>query len=91
MARLTGIALSTDDNTIPLQQSYGDMTTKLSYDSSTNLQYVGKAPAGTQTSGSLWQIKQLMYDSGVMTSTLYASGTIGYDKSWDSRGSYTYL
>lgn len=60
------------------------------YDSSGNLEYIGKAGAGTPTSDANWQIKKLTYTSGNLTAILLADGNENFDNVWDQRSSYSY-
>lgn len=84
--------LITNDATQPIPVELdGDNTTKLAFDASGNLQYVGNAIAGSATSASLWKIQKLTYDaSGNLTDRQWADAVTTYTKVWDARSSYTY-
>lgn len=65
--------------------------TKLAYDASSNLEYLGKADIGTATSASGWQIKKFIYDaSNNLTDIQFAEGDEAFDNIWDSRTTYSY-
>lgn len=66
----------------------GDFTTYID-EASATVTYVGKAPIGTATSASGWQIKKIETASTV-TSILYADSNNNYDNVWDNRASLTY-
>lgn len=51
--------------------------------------YIGSARVGTATSTGDWQIRKIVTSGGVI-SILYANGTTAYDKTWNSRASYSY-
>ena len=90
--RLSGVQIPVDDNQRDIAFAYKDMTTLLAYNASNVLQYIGKAPSGTDSSTNGWQIKKLAYDVNYnLSNVLFASGTIQYDKTWTGRGSYFYL
>ena len=65
--------------------------TKLSYDASSNLEYLGKADIGTATSASGWQIKKFTYDANNnLTDIELADGDDAFDNIWDNRTTYSY-
>lgn len=51
--------------------------------------YIGKAPRGSATSQSSWQIKKIVVN-GTVTSISYANGTDKMEHIWDNRATYTY-
>jgi len=63
---------------------------ELSYDGSDNIEYVGLAEAGTQTSEAKWQIKKLVYSGGNLVQVLFADGDTNFDNIWDNRASLSY-
>ena len=69
----------------------GTLITKLSYDASENIEYIGSAAPDSAEDDTLWKIIRLTYDaSDNITGTLYAEGTDSFDKKWSLRASYTY-
>ena len=67
------------------------LTILLAYDSSDNLEYVGKAVIGALTSAGLWQIKKLAYDGNTnLTSVKWADGDSSFDNVWDDRAGKSY-
>ena len=64
--------------------------TEMAYDANNNLQYIGKAQAGSLTSLELWQIKKLVYSSGNLTQILFADGDQKYNNIWDNKATYSY-
>jgi hypothetical protein len=92
--KLSGVSLQVDDNQNIIQGSYNDMATRLEYNASGNLTYAGKAIAGSLSASAVWQIKLLQYDTAIndnISSVLWASGTIDYNKVWDNRSGLVYL
>lgn len=57
-------------------------------DSADPVLYVGKAPTGTLTSQSLWQILKLDETTGLVLT--YADGDGNFDNVWDNRASLSY-
>lgn len=53
-----------------------------------NTTYIGKAPIGSATSGTVWQIAKLDTSSG-LTKT-WADGNSSFDNIWDNRASLSY-
>lgn len=68
----------------------GKFTTKLAYDGSGNLQYLGKALAGSATSAAKWQICKFTWSGSNLTDIQYADGVNTFTKVWDSRAGYSY-
>jgi len=67
------------------------LISQIAYDSSGDLEYIGKADPGTATDEVGWFIQKVSYDgSGNVTGTLNANGQPDFDKVWDDRESYTY-
>ena len=67
----------------------GDLTTN--YDSvSTTLAYVGKAVAGAQSTGAVWQVKRLVFNAEGDVTTTFADGDSGFNNIWNDRASLTY-
>jgi len=61
------------------------------YDSSNNLEYIGKAEIGAATSDSTWQIKKMTYDSSNnLTNIGFAGGIDSFVNVWDDRATYSY-
>ncbi len=68
-----------------------DIITFLSYDANQNVEYIGKAVAGSVAADETWQITKLTYDVNQnVTAVLYASGDKKFDKVWDNKALYTY-
>ncbi len=68
-----------------------DIITVLSYDANQNVEYIGKAVAGSAAADETWSITKLIYDVNQnVTQVLYASGNKKFDKIWDSRSGYSY-
>ena len=66
-------------------------STAIEYDASGNAIYIGKAGPGATKAQELWQIKKLTYDaSGNCTDIQFASGSLAFDKIWNSRTGYNY-
>lgn len=64
--------------------------TKLAYDASGNVEYVGEASPGSATSSAVWRVQKLTYDgSGNLTTVATANGG-AFDQIWDNRASLTY-
>ena len=65
---------------------------KLDSDTRTDGQpvYHGYAPPGTGTGDAGWAIKKYTYTGSQMITVNWASGTAEFDKTWDSRGTYSY-
>jgi len=75
-----------------LDQGYiADIITYLSYDANLNVEYIGKATAGSVAADETWQITKLVYDANQnITQVLYASGNKKFDKVWNDRTTYSY-
>lgn len=58
-------------------------------ESVTGTTYVGKAPLGSATSASVWQILKMVESAGVTTVT-WAGGDSAYDNVWDNRAALSY-
>ncbi len=68
-----------------------DIITRLAYDANQNIEYIGRAAAGSASSNETWQITKLTYDANQnITQVQYASGNKRFDKVWDSRSGYSY-
>ena len=95
MTRILGLALPVDDNMNPVAWAYADMRHKFEYNASGNLEYIGRASAGTTSNVSGWQIKKLAYETvgseDKVSSITWADGVISFNKIWDDRGTYTFL
>ena len=63
---------------------------QFAYDADGNVEYVGRADAGSETDQPVWFIQKLEYDDGNITGMLNANGQPDFDKVWDNRESYTY-
>ena len=76
----------------PFLNAQGEWKTKIAYDGSNRIQYVGKAVPGTATSDSLWQIKKFFYDGATtrIVDIVYANGNPTHKYIWDNRTTYTY-
>lgn len=79
-------------NLIP--DSYDEKSFRGEYDVDNNLIYAGFAIEGSDTSLRIWQIKQLNYTAGNLTSVLWpeldGKASTSYNFAWDDRLSYTY-
>lgn len=67
-----------------------EFQTRLDYDGSDNLIYVGKARCAMGTSVAEWQIQKLVYTGGNVSHVMWADGDQEYDNIWDNRTSLTY-
>lgn len=66
-----------------------DFSVRIAVDSGdANVQYIGKAPIGSDTSLAVWQIKKLDETSG--TAITYAGGTAAFENVWDNREALSY-
>lgn len=66
-------------------------TTKMAYNASLQLEYIGEAEPGSGAGSLLWRIKKITYDgSGLQTDVQWAEGTRSFDKEWDERENYAY-
>jgi hypothetical protein len=65
--------------------------TLFSYDSSLNLEYIGKSNSGTATSAASWQVKQLTWTvDGTLIKIEYADNDQTFNNIWDNRVSLNY-
>ena len=55
---------------------------------SATVSYVGDTQPGVATSEAAWRIKKIDTTSGTVIT--WAEGSSAFDKTWDSRGDYTY-
>lgn len=82
------------DNPIPVIVFNRALKVKSQYNTGgTTPLYRGEAPPGTLTSSPRWRIAKYIYGNGVRkpsTEVLWANGNGNFDKTWDSRTSYTY-
>lgn len=87
--------LAVDSNEEKIQLSYDESAYRYAYNSSNNVQYVGKSLPGSLSASSVWQIKRFDYDgvtTSLITACLWASGSRDYESIWDNRASgITYL
>jgi len=66
-------------------------TIAMAYDSSNNLEYLGKAVSGASSSDASWQIKRFTYDSdNNLTDIQLADGNDDFDNVYDDRASLSY-
>ena len=66
------------------------LTVRIEYQNN-NPVYIGYAEPGTGEDEAKWQIRKLEYDDyGNLVAVKFAEGTIGFDKVWNNRTSYTY-
>ena len=68
--------------------------TKTLYDrtSTQNVEYIGVAASGTDTTSPQWQIREITYsdDDNKIVSELYANGSADYAFKWSERTTITY-
>ena len=64
--------------------------TVLAYDVSDNVEYIGKASPGSETSAAVWQIQKITYSSSNAMTIKYAGGSNAFSGVWDNRATYTY-
>lgn len=84
--------LPVDENGERIDLAYKDQTTKLEYNASGGLQYMGRAVPGSLSASAVWQIKKFLYNSDyLISSVVWASGSIDFSNIWDNRASLTYL
>lgn len=74
-----GLVVTTIDTPLAIRQD--DTTTA-------NVIYVGKAPVGSSTAGSVWQIHKIDNTSGSIIT--WADGDSNFDNVWNNRASLTY-
>ena len=70
-------------------------TEQFSYVASGNgqgqIEYQGKAPAGTLSTTARWQLRRFTYDSDSrITAIEWATGSDGFDHVWNDRATLTY-
>ena len=74
---------------IPLE---AELSVRVAYNAGGDVEYIGKAEAGSSTSSATWQISRLFYDgSGNFEAKLWCDGDFNYDNVWDDRASLTYV
>ena len=64
--------------------------TRVAYDGSDNVEYIGKATPGADTAAAVWQIQKITYSGSNALTIKYAGGTSAFSKAWDDRATYTY-
>ena len=52
--------------------------------------YLGKSPAGSSESASVWQIVKIVYDVNGGVQTTFSGGTLLYNYAWSDRLSLSY-
>lgn len=67
-----------------------EFQTRLDYDGSGNLIYIGKALTSMLTSQAVWQIMNLSYTGSNLTQIMWADGDQKFDNIWDNRASLSY-
>ena len=72
-----------------LNQVYATQSV-FAYDSSGNVEYIGKATPGSATSAAVWQIQKITYDGSDATEINFAGGSAEFVNIWDNRATYTY-
>lgn len=88
------IFLPRDQDTVPIQMAYNDLTVRFDYNASGNLLYAGKSLPGANSASAVWQIKKFQYDTAAndnLSSILLASGTLNFDQIWDDRAGLNFL
>jgi len=66
------------------------LTMRIEYQNGNPL-YIGYAEPGAGEDEPKWQIRKIEYDDyGNPIAVKFAEGTIGFDKVWNDRASYTY-
>ena len=89
-ANLATTGLATETSVAAIKTNTDFYSVKLDWDG-TNPIYFGKAPTGSSTSASAWQIKKLSFDiDGNLTSIQYANGSTAFNTAWDDRASLSY-
>ena len=83
----TTIAVNSDGSILTSEQNYEE---RYAYNSSNMVEYVGRAPVGSATSASVWQIYKLEYTNNMVTAKKWADNTSAFTKVWDDRTGYTY-
>jgi hypothetical protein len=84
--------LPVDENAQSIGLAYKDQVTKLDYNASGSVQYIGKAEPGASVASSVWQIKKFLYDSDYKLSSIaWASGSIDFAYVWNDRAGLVYL
>ena len=64
--------------------------TRIAYDGSDNVEYIGKATPGSDTSVACWQIQKITYSGSNAMTIKYAGGSSAFSGAWDDRATYTY-
>ena len=87
-----GILMANAKHQVPTAvEGTSNYDTLFAYDSSLQLEYIGKSNAGTATSASEWQVKQLTWAAdGTLTKIEYADNNQNYDNVWDNRATLNY-
>ena len=67
------------------------LITRISYNATQDIEYVGYAAPGSATDEGLWKIINLTYDvNDNIEQIIFAEGTRKFDKKWDNRADYNY-
>jgi YD repeat-containing protein len=65
--------------------------TRMSYDASGNLEYFGRADAGTAVDAPYWLITKNLYDaSGNLVGVTFAGRRPSFTSVWNDRATYSY-
>jgi len=79
-------AVDNGDGTFGIRSGDPSLVTRLD-DSADPIIYVGKAPIGSATSASVWQIARLDTSSGLIKTW---AGNAGFTQIWDNKASLSY-
>ena len=65
-------------------------TQRMAYAASGLPEYIGLSLPGASESGSVWQIRKLIYTGNNVTKILWAGGNNNFDNSWTNHASLSY-
>lgn len=85
--RYDRIQVDSTSGGIKVASSDSALAARLDDTSTANTIYIGKAPVGSATSASVWQIAKLDTSSGLVKTW---AGSAGFTQVWDNRTSLTY-
>ena len=65
-------------------------TQRIAYNGSGMPEYIGLSLPGASESGTIWQIRKLIYSGTNVTQILWAGGNNNFDNSWTNHSSLSY-
>jgi hypothetical protein len=72
-----------------LNQQYAYQT-KIAYNDSGDIEYIGRASAGSAESSTVWQIQKIEYSGSDIVGVSFAGDSPVFNYSWTLRASYSY-